>query len=135
MRACMADFYTALEVRARPRQAPQVTVRAMVDTGSEYSWIPADLLASLGIEVQHALYFTTATGEQVTRPAGYAFLTAEGRETVDVVVFAEPGDATLLGARTLEGFNVNVDPIAKRLVPGGPILVPANIAIGRAPGI
>jgi hypothetical protein len=32
------------------------------------------------------------------------------------VVFAEPGDMTLLGVRTLEGFGVLVDSIAHRFV-------------------
>ena len=34
----------------------------------------------------------------------------------DEVVFAEPGDATLLGVRTLEGFGVTVDYMAHRFV-------------------
>jgi hypothetical protein len=41
---------------------------------------------------------------------------AEGFETVDEVVFAEPGDMTVLGGRTLEGFGVMVDHIAHRFV-------------------
>ena len=38
------------------------------------------------------------------------------------VVFAEPGDMTILGARSLEGLNVRVDSQRKQLVPAGPIL-------------
>jgi len=34
--------------------------------------------------------------------------------------FAEPGDLTLLGSRTLEGLNVYADPVSKRLVDAGP---------------
>lgn len=52
-----------------------------------------------------------------TRETGYANLSAEGFETVDEVVFAEPADMTLLGVRTLEGFGVIVDKIAHRLLP------------------
>ena len=48
--------------------------------------------------------------------AGYAILSAEGYETNDEVVFAEPGAMTLLGVRTLEGFGVMVDNIAHRFV-------------------
>jgi hypothetical protein len=40
---------------------------------------------------------------------------------VDEVVFAEPGDQTLLGARTLEGLNLTVDAGRKRLVAAGPM--------------
>jgi hypothetical protein len=60
--------------------------------------------------------FSTAPQQLVTRDTGYAILTAEGFETVDEVVFREPGDMTLLGVRTLEGFGVMVDNIAHRFV-------------------
>ncbi|HXD22552.1 MAG TPA: hypothetical protein VN613_04275 [Gemmatimonadaceae bacterium] len=36
------------------------------------------------------------------------------------MVFAEPGDSVLLGARTLEGLNVRVDPLRKELIDAGP---------------
>ena len=61
-----------------------------------------------------------------------------GAFTVDVrvtneVVFAQPGDLSLLGARTLEGFNAQVDSRKKRLVAAGPIPVASvrNIASRR----
>ena len=60
--------------------------------------------------------FATATQQKVEREVGYAILSAEGYETNDEVVFAEPGDLTLLGVRTLEGFGVMVDNIAHRFV-------------------
>jgi hypothetical protein len=39
---------------------------------------------------------------------------------VDEVVFGEPGDLHLLGARTLVGFGALVDARKKRLVAAGP---------------
>ena len=47
---------------------------------------------------------------------GYAILRAEGYETTDEIVFAEAGDMTQLGVRTLEGFGVAVDNIGHRFV-------------------
>ncbi|MFZ4858320.1 MAG: hypothetical protein ACOYL3_18170 [Desulfuromonadaceae bacterium] len=41
---------------------------------------------------------------------------ADGYETTDELVFAQKGDMTLLGVRTLEGFRVMVDNIGHRLV-------------------
>ncbi|MDD2708831.1 MAG: hypothetical protein PHV34_12670 [Verrucomicrobiae bacterium] len=38
------------------------------------------------------------------------------QERPDEVIFAEPGDMTLLGVRTLEGFGVMVDNLAHRFV-------------------
>lgn len=47
---------------------------------------------------------------------GYAVLCAEGYETIDEVVLAQPGDLFLLGVRTLEGFGVMVDNVGHRVV-------------------
>ncbi len=61
-----------------------------------------------------------ASGQEITRSAGYAILRSGGFETVDDVVFGQEGDLTLLGARTLEGFRASVDSRRKRLVAAGP---------------
>src|SRR5437868_2174970 len=65
--------------------------------------------------------FVTADGRIIARETGYAVIHAGGVRTVDEVVFAEPGDMTLLGAHTIEGMNLRVDLKAKRLVPAGPL--------------
>lgn len=91
-------------------------VEALVDTGSELTWLPKDLLTDIKVTPVRKRSFSTATKQLVTRETGYAILTAEGFETVDEVVFAEPGDMTLLGVRTLEGFGVTVDNIAHRFL-------------------
>jgi hypothetical protein len=44
-----------------------------------------------------------------------------GVATADDVVFAEADDLVLLGARSLEGLNLRIDPREKRLVGAGPI--------------
>lgn len=105
-------------VARNPRDEAQATsaIEALVDTGSELTWLPAAVLAAIGIAPRRKRSFSTATSQTVTRDVGYAILSAEGYETTDEVVFAEPGDMTLLGVRTLEGFGVAVDPIAHRLV-------------------
>lgn len=91
-------------------------VEVLVDSGSELSWLPKDLLSSIRVKPVRKRNFTTATKQMVTRETGYAIVSAEGFETVDEVVFAEPGDMALLGVRTLEGFGVMVDNIAHRFV-------------------
>jgi predicted aspartyl protease len=88
----------------------------LVDSGSELTWLPKDLLAGIKVKPVRKRSFSTATKQLVTRETGYAIVSAEGFETVDEVVFAEPGDMTLLGVRTLEGFGVMVDNIAHRFV-------------------
>jgi predicted aspartyl protease len=88
----------------------------LVDTGSELTWLPKDLLAEIQVAPVRRRNFSTATKQLITRETGYAILKAEGFETVDEVVFAEPSDMALLGVRTLEGFGVMVDNLAHRFV-------------------
>lgn len=93
-----------------------------VDTGSEYTWVPARTLEDIGVAREKKdLHFIMANGEQVTRSVGFAILYVEDSFTVDEVVFAEPGDLLLLGARTLEGLNLTVDSRLKKLVAAGPL--------------
>ena len=89
---------------------------SLVDTGAELSWMPKQVLLDIGIRPRGKKRFATATGEIVERDFGYAILSAEGYQTNDEVVFAEAGDSSLLGVRTLEGFCVMVDNIGHRFV-------------------
>jgi predicted aspartyl protease len=93
-----------------------VPVEALVDTGSELTWLPADVLRSIGVEPRLRRVFATATQERVEREVGFAILRAEGFETIDEVVFALPSDMILLGVRTIEGFAVVVDNVGHRFV-------------------
>jgi clan AA aspartic protease len=99
-------------------------IEALVDTGSELTWLPRDVLKNVGITPRRKRIFSTATQQKVEREVGYAILSAEGYETNDEVVFAEPGDMTLLGVRTLEGFGVMVDNIGHRFVATSTIVAP-----------
>ena len=98
------------------------STEAPVDTGSELTWLPRDVLTGINVTPVHNRNFATATNQVVTRETGYAILSAEGFETVDEVVFAEPSDVVLLGVRTLEGFGVIVDNIGHRFVTRTPIV-------------
>jgi predicted aspartyl protease len=69
--------------------------------------------------------FQTADGRVLEREVGYAFLYAGGRETPTIVVFARDEDMVLLGAFGLEGLNLRVDLVRKKLVPAGPLPVAA----------
>lgn len=93
----------------------------LVDTGAELSWFPAHALESLGITRRKALQFRQADGTVLTRWTGSAVIHAVGTLATDDVVFGEPHDLVLLGARSLEGLNLRVDPIAKRLIDAGPL--------------
>jgi predicted aspartyl protease len=119
----MGTFYTNCRVENHVDRKRSVRVaKILVDTGSEYTWIPTAKLEQIGIRREKKdLRFVMANGEIVTRSVGFAILRAGRSFTIDEVVFAEPGDLLLLGARTLEGLNLIVDPARKKLVAAGPL--------------
>ncbi len=96
--------------------------RMLVDTGSEYTWVPATMLEKIGIAREKKdIEFVMANGQRITRSVGFAIIRVEKSFTIDEVVFAEKGDLLLLGARSLEGLNLTVDPRRKKLVAAGPV--------------
>ena len=117
----LGTFRTDVELEnpARPGERRLVS-SVLVDTGSELSWIPADILESLGIVRFKLWRFRQADGTALERWAGAALVYAGGTATIDEVVFGKPGDMTLLGARSLEGLNLLVDPHRKMFVDAGP---------------
>jgi predicted aspartyl protease len=117
----MGSFRIDVEVENPVRPGERRIVRSvLVDTGAELSWLPAPVLESLGIERHTTWRFRQANGTIVERWVGPAFLHVADKRTTDDVVFGEPHDLVLLGSRTLEGLNVRVEPVTKRLVDAGP---------------
>jgi predicted aspartyl protease len=107
--------------RGEIRELPET----LVDTGSEFTWIPRAVLESLDIRVQRRQGFLVADGRRVDRDIGYAIIHVGGAATADDVVFGEGSDFTLLGVRSLEGLNLRLDVVRKQLVDAGPILAVA----------
>ena len=105
------------EVRSEP-------VRVLVDTGSELSWLPTEILGKVGIRPRRKRLVKMADGRTMDRDVGFCILEAEGFITNDEVVFAGPGDMHLLGVRTLAGFGVMVDALAHRLVATATLAAP-----------
>ena len=93
-----------------------------MDTGSEFTWAPERMLERIGIRREKKdVTFVLANGQEVTRSVGFAIIRLDKYFTIDEVVFAEPGDLALLGARTLGGLNLTVAPVRQRLVASGPL--------------
>ena len=84
--------------------------------------IPSKTLEKIGVNREKKdLAFTMANGQTITRSVGFAILRIDRHFTIDEAVFAEPGDMTLLGARTLESLSLAVDARRKKLVAAGPL--------------
>jgi len=111
-----AYYVNLIAINPKREEIRSVPVRVLVDTGSESSWLPIDVLAGTGIQPRRKRLFRMADGRTMDRDVGFCILESEGFITNDEVVFAQPGDMHLLGVRTLEGFGVTVDPLAHRLV-------------------
>jgi predicted aspartyl protease len=123
----MGAFRVDIEIENPARPGERRTLRSvLVDTGAELSWVPAEVLESLGIERYNKWHFRQADGTVLERWAGGAYIYVAGKRTNDDVVFGEPGDLVLLGSRTLEGLNFRVEPVTKQLVDAGP--APAAVA-------
>ncbi len=119
----MGTFHIPCKVENHVDRSRSVRIpKLLVDTGSEYTWIPSAKLEKIGVvREKKDLQFVMANGEVITRSVGFAILRVAGTFTIDEVVFAEPGDLVLLGARTLEGLNLTVDSRRKKLVASGPL--------------
>ncbi len=124
----MGIFRTDVEIENLARPGVKHLLRdVLVDTGSEFTWAPAGVLQELGIEQRKRILFQQADGSMLERAAGFAIVYAGATMTADEVVFGEPSDQVLLGARSLEGMNLKLDIVAKRLVPAGPVLAACAI--------
>jgi predicted aspartyl protease len=122
----MATFRVTVEIEnpARPGER-RALESVLVDTGAELSWFPAALLESLGIERVNERRFRQADGTVLTRWTGGVIVHLVGIQTWDEAVFAESGDLALLGAHSLEGLNLRIDPVNKQLIDAGP--APATV--------
>ena len=121
MRDDMGTFRVDVELENPAHPGERRTLRAvLVDTGAELSWVPAKTLESLGIERNNKWLFRQADGTILERWTGGVSIYLAGKRAADEVVFGQPGDLVLLGSRTLEGLNLRVEPVTKRLVDAGP---------------
>lgn len=111
-----AFFVNVVAVNLQNESRMTEPIESLVESGADKTRLPADQLRLAGIEPRRHAMFSTATGEEVRRPIGYAIVRYDGFETIDEVVFGEAGDAVLLGVRTLEGFSVDADFIGHRFL-------------------
>jgi predicted aspartyl protease len=119
----MGTFHTRCKIENPTDRSRCVVIpKVLLDTGSEFTWVSERMLERIGIRREKKdVIFVLANGQEVTRSIGFAIIRLDKFFTIDEVVFAEPGDLALLGARTLEGLNLIVEPTGRRLVVAGPL--------------
>ena len=112
----MGTFTYPIEVLSSDGSRSE-TVHATVDTGSTYTCLPASLLRGLGVTPVERIRSELADGSIVEDDVGEARVRIEGVERTTIVIFTEEGAPALLGAYTLEGALLVVDPVQQRLAP------------------
>jgi predicted aspartyl protease len=119
----VGTFYARCKLENPSDRSRSVVIpKLLVDTGSELTWVSERMLERIGIgREKKDLRFVLANGQEVTRSVGFAIIRLDKFFTIDEVVFAEPGDLQLLGAHTLEGLNLIIEPARRRLIAAGPL--------------
>ena len=111
----MGIFSVPLEVN-HPDGGDRVGVSAVVDTGAAHTMLPASLLAHIQIQPALERSFRFANGGEVPLGVGFCRIVWEGDAALCPVIFG-PEDQYLLGATTLEIFDLAVEPVTQTLVP------------------
>tara|TARA_B100000315_G_scaffold234502_1_gene248544 strand:- start:974 stop:1387 length:414 start_codon:yes stop_codon:yes gene_type:complete len=112
----MGTFSVAVEIGATSGGG-FVQVEALVDAGATYTVLSRDVLVRPNIQAIETVSFELADDRIVEYEVGEARVRLDGRERTTVVVFGPEGAGPLLGATTLQLFNLAVDPTRERLVP------------------
>jgi clan AA aspartic protease len=112
----MGTFKIAIEI-GDPKGEHFKEVEALVDTGATLTSVPAALLTRLSVEPVRRGTFEFADGRRAEMDIGETKVKVDGVETTAAVLFGEEGAPPLLGAMTLEGLLLGVDPFNRRLVP------------------
>ena len=112
----MGTFRYHIELAATP-EGPFQALDALVDSGATYTLVPKSVLERLGVRAVDTQTFVIADGKQIERDLGEAVVRIDGRIRTSVVIFGDEGVDPLLGAVTLEGFGLGIDPVGQRLIP------------------
>jgi len=96
---------------SNPEDEKRVTapLEALVNTALELTWLPGTALSGIGAVPCGKRTVYTRTQQKVERDTGYVILCANGHKAEEEVVFAEPGDAIMVGLRALEDLGVVID--------------------------
>ena len=97
-------------------------MEATAGTGAAYTTLPGDLLRELGVAPMGRRRFPLADGRRTEMDFGEVRATVDGESVTTLVVFGEDDAPAQLGAYTLLGLALAVDPEGRRLVPTQPIL-------------
>ncbi len=87
----------------------------LVDSGASITVIPAEMVRKLKLKPIYEKEFLLADGKVVKRKIGNALIRFKDIEIPTQVVLGGKNDSKLLGALTLEGMGLALDPFERRL--------------------
>jgi clan AA aspartic protease len=106
---------------AHPKRSLQL--EGLVDTGAHFTQVPVTLLDQIGIRSFGTRRVQYADGTVVSKAVASAEILIQDVLTPSVVLCGDPTDLILIGAFTLEGLNLGIDPARKTLIP----LIPPQV--------
>ncbi len=113
----MGTFFADALLAAPGSPERREPIKLLVDTGSTYTWVSAPVLRALGVAPTERRRVVTIEGQVTERDAAEILITLERRTLHTICLFGDAGDLDVLGAYTLEGFGLGVDPVQRRLIP------------------
>src|SRR5262245_6898501 len=113
----MGTFFADAVLASTARPEYQQPIKLLVDSGSTYTWVSAAILRALSVVPTERRRVVTIDGQVTERDAAEVLITLEGRTLHTLCLFAEARDLDVLGAYTLEGFGLGIDPVQRKLIP------------------
>lgn len=93
----------------------QTVKGVVVDTGATDTFLPADVLAKVGIKLRKTETARIATGERITYRSGDAVLYVNGRRTTSPVAATQPLAPPRVGVTVLEHVGLKPNPLTHKL--------------------
>ena len=112
----MGTFRHTIEI-GDPEGQRFESVEALVDTGASYSMVPSSILERLGVTPHDRAPFILGDSRRVERDLGRTWIRVNGKSEITLVVFGDEQLGAVLGAYSLEGLRLGVDPVNQRLIP------------------
>ncbi len=102
---------------SNPGDGNQAEFAALVDTGAFLTMAPEPALRNLGLTPNRTVEFELADGSVVAYGVGEAQAAINGRSVTTQIVFGPDDVEPVIGAYTLEGLQLAVDPVNETLMP------------------
>lgn len=112
----MGIFYVNGAVSHPQKTERQRRLRFLVDTAAFFSVVSRDVLSSLKVSSIREETVQFADGRKTRWKVGEMRLDVDGRSVTTLVLFGKKGTRPLLGAYSLQGLGLTVDPRHRRLV-------------------